>query len=147
MYKFLVGLVVVFTVSVISAQSYYPNFAYPQGYIMQEGAQAQQQGIQQIANWWGSIRGKASDTGTQTLTTSRWGADSLACYMVANWSNNVKLLKYICDNNRKDTGYISIPANGNTPKLPKLWKIVNVGGTMDSLTLFFQNIKKLPDSF
>ena len=149
MRKFLVlGGIVAFLAAVVFAQNYYPNFAYPQGYIMQDGVQGQTQNIASMANWWGTKRGKITDTCPQTMTTARWGADSLACYCVANYSNSVKQLAFLCDNNRTDTGRVSIPANGETQKLPKLWKIIstsNTSSTLDSMTLFFQNIKKSPN--
>ena len=150
MKKVFFGLAVLFGVSIVSAQSYYPNFAYPQGYIMQEGNQAQQQNIASMSNWWGTKRGKITDTCPQTMTSARWGADSLACYCVANYSGTIKTLSFLPDNNRTDTGKVSIPANGETQKLPRIWKIVGTGNTsqtFDSLTLFFQNIKKLSNEF
>lgn len=143
--------IVAFVAVVVFAQSYYPNFAYPTGYIMQEGNQAQQQNIASMANWWGAKRGKlTSDTVPQTMTAAKWGADSLACYMVSNYSGTDILIKFLGDNNRSDTVPVVVPAGSNTNKLPKIWKIVSsssTASTLDSLVLWFQNIKKLSNEY
>lgn len=147
MVKVFCVFVVVFSISV-SAQ-HYPNYAYPQGYLMQEGNQAQQQNMNSIANWWGCKRGKITDT-CPLLISTKWGSDSLYCYAISNYSGTDKLVKFLGDNNRTDTIPITVPSGSITNKLPKIWKLVstsNTSLTMDSLVLWFQNGKKLSTDF
>lgn len=150
MFKVFAGIFIAIAAVTISAQSHYPNFAYPNGYLMQEGIQAQQQNIASMANWWGGKRGKITDTVPQTMTATKWGGDSLACFAISNYSKTDILIKFLGNNNRTDTVPMIVPAGYATPKLPKVWKIVSssaAASTLDSLVLWFQNIKKLPNEF
>ncbi|HEY5139297.1 MAG TPA: hypothetical protein VIJ25_08285 [Methylococcales bacterium] len=149
MFKIFAGIFIAVLAVTISSQNY-PYFAYNQGYIMQDGIQAQYQNIASMASFWGAKRGKITDTCPQTLTSARWGADSLSCIMISNFSGTNILLKFLGNNNRTDTVPVIVPAGDLTIKLPRVWKIVSTSvtsSTMDSLVFWFQNIKKLPGEY
>jgi hypothetical protein len=138
-------LAVLLAVSFASAQPYYPDYAFPTGYQMLQGEKAMWQGIQQMANWWGEKRCKITDTCPQTLTSARWGGDSLACYELSNFSHTDITIRYLGWNNRTDTIPIVVPAGYSTKKTSRIWKIVGstvTGSTLDSLVTHWQFIKR-----
>lgn len=145
MKKFVAVLAVMFAVSLTSAQPYYPDFAFPQGYTMIQGEKAMWQNIAQMANWWGEKRCKITDTCPQTFTTARWGSDSLACFKLSNFSATNITVRYLGWNNRTDTIPVVVPAGGATDKTGRIWKIVGstvLSSTLDSLVTHWQFIKR-----
>jgi len=144
MKKLFVLLVVAFA-SIVPAQNY-PYFAQPQGYLMNDGAVQNQQNMNSIANWWGCRPGKITDTCPITMITKY--SDSLWCYAISNYTATDILVNFIGYNNHADTIPIVVPAGGETPKLPRLWKLVSTdvtSSTLYGLVFWFQNGKKNPN--